>query len=335
MSQEAATASTAGDIYDVTILGAGPVGMYGAYYAGFRRLKMKIIDSLTEVGGQITALYPEKDIYDVAGYARIRGKDLVRALADQMNQYEPTLALGQKALGLKRRDDGILEITTDKEVHLTRVLLIAGGIGLFTPRKYAEEAINRYEWKGLFYTMTDPHMYQDKRVLVSGGGDSAVDWALHLHRIARDVAILHRRDEFRAHEDSVHKMRQAVKIFTPYVIKALEGDGKVERAIITNTKSKQDEVFECDMVLACLGFIANAGPIKEWGMELVNDGVKVNIRMETSVPGVYAAGDIAQYEGKPKLIAVGFGEAAVAINNASVYIDPKKRVFPGHSSGSH
>ncbi len=323
------------NIFDVTILGAGPVGMYGAYYAGFRRLKMKIIDSLTEVGGQITALYPEKDIYDVAGYARIRGKDLVRALADQMNQYEPTLALGQKALGLKRRDDGVLEITTDKEVHLTRVLLIAGGIGLFTPRKYAETEINRFEWKGLYYTMTDPHIYVDKKVLVSGGGDSAVDWALHLHRIARDVAIIHRRDDFRAHEDSVHKMRQAVKVLTPYVLKSLEGDGKLQRAVLTNTKTKQDEVFECDMVLACLGFIANQGPIKEWGLDLVNDGVQVNIRMETSVAGVYAAGDIAQYEGKPKLIAVGFGEAAVAINNAAVYIDPKKRVFPGHSSGSH
>ncbi|MCW5830184.1 MAG: NAD(P)/FAD-dependent oxidoreductase [Deltaproteobacteria bacterium] len=325
--------SETNDIFDVTILGAGPVGMYGAYYAGFRRLKMKLIDSLTEVGGQITALYPEKDIYDVAGFPRIRGKDLVRALADQMNQYEPTLALGEKAMGLTRREDGLLEIRTDKQVHLTRVLLIAGGIGLFTPRRYADESINKYEWKGLYYVMTDPHIYQDKRVLVSGGGDSAVDWALHLHRIARDVAIIHRRDEFRAHEDSVHKMRQAVKVLTPYVLKTLEGDNKVERAIITNTKTKQDEVFECDMVLGCLGFIANAGPIREWGLELINDGVKVNIRMETSIPGVYAAGDISQYEGKPKIISVGFGEAAVAINNASVYIDPQKRIFPGHSSG--
>ncbi len=320
------------DLYDVTIVGAGPAGLYAAYYAGFRKLRTKIIDSLAEAGGQITALYAEKGIYDVAGFTAIAGKDLVRALWDQARQYDPTVCLGEQATDLRRRDDGTWLLTTDKGEHATRTLLLASGIGLFTPRKLGNPVFEAFEGSGLSYVMEDPEDCRGKRVAIVGGGDSAVDWANHLAEIAETVYVIHRRDEFRAHEASVDRMRAHAQLKTPGQVKEIRGDGQIEEIVLAYTDGAPDETLQVDILLAFLGFISNPGPIAEWGLAMNKQHILINQKCETNLPGVYAIGDCAGFEGKPKLISVGFGEAATAVNNAAVFLDPRKNVFPGHSS---
>lgn len=320
------------ELFDVTIIGAGPVGMFAAYYAGFRRLKTKVIDSLSEPGGQITALYPDKAIYDVAGFTAVTGKDLVENLFFQMSQYKPTLCFGQRCQTLEQTPEGHWLLGTDQEAHLTKTLLIATGIGTFTPRKLERAECAQWEGRGLTYVMQDPEQYRGKTVVIVGGGDSAVDWANHLAVIARQVYVVHRRNEFRAHEASVEKMRAHAIVKTPAQVKAIRGNERVEAVVLQRGAGEPDEIIATDAVLAFLGFVSGPGPLVEWGLELHKDEIVINQRTETNLPGVYAAGDCAYFPGRPKLIAVGFGEAAVAINNMAVYIDPKKSVFPGHSS---
>jgi thioredoxin reductase (NADPH) len=322
------------DVHDITIVGGGPAGLFAAYYAGFRSLRVKIVDSLHELGGQLKALYPEKFIYDSPGFPVITAKQLVRQLAKQMEQYQPTLALGEMAQELTRVDDKVFRLRTDKGDHLTRAVLIAGGIGVFSPKKFDKPELDAWGGKGVDYLMHDLHDYTAKRVLIVGGGDSAVDWAVHLHRIADHVTLVHRRDQFRAHEGMVRKACEAVTVKTFYEVKELHGGDQLEAATIFDNRTRVEERIEVDMVLCCLGFRSNPGPIKSWGVELENDGVKVNAAsMESSLPGVFACGDIAQYRNKLKLIVVAFGEAAIAINHIAVYLDPKKKISPGHSSG--
>ncbi len=321
------------DLYDVTIIGGGPVGLFAAYYAGFRTLRTKIVESLDALGGQITALYPEKVIYDVAGFPRILGRELVDSLAAQADQYHPTICTGETVEKLTRESDGTLSLITNRQTHATRVLLITAGIGAFHPKTFKKPEIDSFDGKGLYYFVKSFQDFKDKRVLIVGGGDSAVDWANGLVGVARSITVVHRRDQFRAHEDSVQKMLHSpidVKVF--YELRRLEGDGRVERAVIYQNKTNADETLELDAVIASLGFLSNLGPIQEWGLELESDSIRVNTRMETNVPGIYAAGDIVTYPGKVKLIATGFGEAATAVNNAAQYINPKASVFPGHSS---
>ncbi len=321
------------DLYDVTIIGGGPVGLFAAYYAGFRTLRTKIVESLDALGGQITALYPEKVIYDVAGFPRILGRELVDNLAAQADQYHPTICTGETVEKLTRESDGTLSLITNRQTHATRVLLITAGIGAFHPKTFKKPEIDSFDGKGLYYFVKSFQDFKDKRVLIVGGGDSAVDWANGLVGVARSITVIHRRDQFRAHEDSVQKMLHSpidVKVF--YELRRLEGDGRVERAVIYQNKTNADETLEVDAVIASLGFLSNLGAIQEWGLELESDSIRVNTRMETNVPGIYAAGDIVTYPGKVKLIATGFGEAATAVNNAAQYINPKASVFPGHSS---
>ncbi len=321
------------DLYDITIVGGGPVGLYGAYYAGFRTLRTKIVESLDALGGQITALYPEKWIYDVAGFPRILGRELVDKLTEQAMQYHPTVCTGETVERLVRDADGTLRLVTNRATHLTRVLVITAGIGAFHPKTFKKPEIDSFEGKGLYYFVKSFQDFKDKRVLIVGGGDSAVDWANGLLGIARDITLIHRRDQFRAHEDSVQKMLHSpitVKLF--YELRRLQGDGRVERAVIYQNKTNVEETLEVDAAVASLGFLSTLGPIQEWGLELEGDSVRVTTRMETNLPGVYAAGDIVTYPGKVKLIATGFGEVATAVNNAAQYINPKASVFPGHSS---
>jgi ferredoxin/flavodoxin---NADP+ reductase len=320
------------DLYDVTIVGAGPVGMFAAYYAGFRKLKTKVVDSLDEVGGQITALYPDKAIFDVAGFPEIPGKDLVQNLDRQMRQYEPTVALGQQARDLVQQPDQTWLLRTDREEHRTRTLLISSGVGLFTPRKFDKIEFEEYIGRGLGYVMQNPEQYRGKRVAIVGGGDSAVDWANHLAPMAEKVYVIHRRAAFRAHEASVEKMLSQVDLKAPAQVKEVLGDGKVEEIVLAKGAGEPDERLRVDAVLAFLGFITNAGPLPQWGLALEKNQVIINQQCETNLPGIYAAGDCAYFPGKAKLIAVGFGEAATAVNNLVVYLDPKKSVFPGHSS---
>lgn len=321
------------EIFDITILGAGPVGMYAAYYAGFRKLKTKVIDSLEEVGGQITGLYPDKNIYDVAGFPAVLGKDLVKNLEQQMMQHGPEVRLGEQAQRLTR-DDALWRITTDKGEHLTKTVLITTGLGVMNPRKLESESFEQWEGKGLAYVMKDPHAYAGKRVMLVGGGDSAVDWANHLAPIAKQVYVVHRRDAFRAHEESVERMRRSVAIKTPAHVKAIHGGERIESVVISFGAKAPEERIEIDALFGFLGFVTSPGPIAEWGLDLVEGDIAINQHTETNLPGVFAAGDCAVYEGKVKLISVGFGEAAIAVNHAAHVIDPSKRVFPGHSSNT-
>lgn len=321
------------DLYDVTIIGGGPVGLYAAYYSGFRKLKTKIVESLEALGGQVTALYPEKAIFDVAGFVSIVGRVLVDNLVEQAMQYHPTIVLGETVERLDHNAAGTLSLVTNAATHTTRTLLVTAGIGAFHPKTFKIPEIDSFEGKGLHYFVKSFQDFKNKRVLIVGGGDSAVDWANGLAGIARSITLIHRRDQFRAFEGSVQKMRDAgvdIKVF--YELRRLEGDGRIERAVIYQNKTNAEETIEVDAVIASLGFLSNLGPIQEWGLELDDDSIRVSTRMETNVHGIYAAGDIVTYAGKVKLIATGFGEAATAINNAAQYLNPKVSIFPGHSS---
>jgi ferredoxin/flavodoxin---NADP+ reductase len=318
---------------DLAIIGAGPAGLYGAYYAGFRGLKVAILDSLPEPGGQVAALYPEKLIFDVAGFPAVKGQDLIERCVEQAAPYEPSYLLGHRAETLDKLDDGSFVIGTHKGAEVaTKAVVITGGIGTFTPRPLPDA--EAFEGRGLVYFVRELEVMRDKDVLIVGGGDSACDWALNLEGIARSITLIHRRDRFRAHEDSVAKLHaSSVRVMTFTEVARIEGSDQVERVEVFDNRTDEREVLEIQAVVAALGFKSDLGPLKSWDVKIDGRHVVVDTRMETSVPGVFAAGDITEYDGKVRLIAVGFGEAATAVNNAAVYIDPDARVFPGHSSG--
>ena len=320
------------DLHDMTIIGGGPTGMFAAYYAGFRGLTSKIIDSLPELGGQLTAAYPEKYIYDVPGFQKILAKDLVKNLMAQVQPYAPTLCLGESVRKLDLSGEKRLRILTDRAEHESRVLVITTGLGMYTPRRL--KGSESFEGKGLHYTVTRTDEFRGKEVLIIGGGDSAVDWALHLEPVTRTITLIHRRDQFRAHEESVRRLlNSTIRVRPFYHMKELLGEGQVRQAVIVNTKTEAEAILQVDAVLACLGFSSDLGPMADWGLVLEGkDAIKVNTKMETNIPGVYAAGDVTEFPGKVKLIATGFGEAATAVNNAAHYIDPGRKVFPGYST---
>lgn len=319
---------------DLLIVGAGPTGLYAAYYAGFRGMTVAVVDSLPEPGGQLMALYPEKPIYDVAGYPSVLARDLATRLVEQASSADPIYLLGRRAQHLVREQDGSLTVELDNgdAVH-TKAVIISAGIGTFTPR--ALPGGEAFEGKGLRYVVTDLSVLGDKHVLIVGGGDSAVDWALVLQQSAASVTLVHRRDQFRAHEGSVAQLRASkVNVLTPYAPhEMLAGpDGHVRAVDVVNKQTDQHLVVECDEVVAALGFVADLGPLQSWGLELSKRHIVVDSHMATSIPGVFAAGDVVEYPGKVRLISTGFGEAATAVNNAAPIIDPTAKVFPGHSS---
>jgi len=319
-------------LHDITIIGGGPTGLYAAYYAGFRGLRAKIIDSLPELGGQLTAAYPEKHIYDVPGFPKILARDLVENLVAQTMPYAPTLCLGETVQKLETSGVKRLRIATDRAEHATRALIITAGLGMYTPRRlrWAES----FEGKGLHYTVTRTEEFRGKAVLIIGGGDSAVDWALHLEPVARAVTLIHRREQFRAHQENVRRLlTSTATVKLSCKPKELRGESRVRDVVILNTKTNAEEVLRVDAVLACLGFSSELGPMADWGLELEGkDSIRVNTKMETNVAGVYAAGDVAAFPGKVKLIATGFGEAVTAVNNSAHYIAPGMKVFPGYST---
>lgn len=319
---------------DFLVIGAGPSGLYAAYYAGFRGFKVVVLDVLPEAGGQISAMYPEKNIYDVAGFPAIKGRDLVDGLLAQANQFNPTYILGERAESLTTSDEGPVTVTTDVGTIISaKAAVITGGIGSFTPRELPTG--NEFVGKGLVYFVPRLEDHRDKDVVIVGGGDSAFDWALSLHNIARSITIVHRRDSFRAHAATVDQVKAlGINIITNSEVTAVAGEDDVESVTVTHKESGEATTLPAQTIVAALGFIANIGPISEWGLDLEKRRILVDTTMQTNLPRIYAAGDITTYKGKVALISVGFGEAGLAVNNATPYIDESQGVFPGHSTGS-
>jgi ferredoxin/flavodoxin---NADP+ reductase len=328
------------DVKDITIIGAGPTGLFAAFYAGMRGATCRLIDNLDQVGGQLTALYPEKYIFDVAGFPKILAKDLVKGMAEQALQFKAPVHLGQKVIGLKRESENgkpLFTVVTETDQYASRTVLVAGGIGAFTPRKLPLKDVDRWYGKGLHDRILDPKIFAGKRVLLVGGGDSAFDWAVNLHGIAQRILMIHRRDGFRAHAATVRQVQALaaagkMELRTFWELKAIHGGDAIEAATIVSNKTKQEERVAVDCVVPQLGFISALGPIAEWGLEIEKGEIKVSQTMATNIVGIFAAGDITTYPGKLKLIATGAAEAAIAVNHAVHLINPAAKVEPGHSS---
>ncbi|PIC79254.1 ferredoxin--NADP(+) reductase [Sporosarcina sp. P18a] len=320
-------------VYDITIIGGGPVGLFTSFYAGMRQMSVNLIESLPQLGGQLTALYPEKYIYDIAGFPKITGQKLIDNLVEQMSQFEPTITLEQEVREVTKQEDGNFKIQTNKETHYSKAIIITAGNGAFQPRKIEIENAEQYEGKNLHYFIKDLQYFAGKNVQVFGGGDSAVDWSLMLEPIANKVTLVHRRDKFRAHEASVENlMNSKVEVKTPYIPSLFIGEEHIEKIVLSKMKSDEVEEIAIDEVIVNYGFVSSLGPIKDWELEIEKNSIVVNSKMETNIEGIYAVGDICTYPGKVKLIASGFGEAPTAVSNAKVYIDPTAKVQATHST---
>ncbi len=326
---------------DITIIGAGPTGLFAAFYAGMRGASHRLIDNLDQVGGQLTALYPEKYVFDVAGIPKILAKDLVKGMAEQGLQWKAPVHLGEKVIGLRQAQENgkpVFTVVSTAGEYASRTVLIAGGIGAFTPRKLPLKDADQWLGKGLYDRVLNPQEFAGKRVLIVGGGDSAFDWAVNLQGIAKAIVMIHRRDGFRAHQatvNQVHALSAAGKmeLRTFWELKAIIGGGRIEQVTIVNNKTKEEATLGMDCVIPQLGFVSSLGAIAEWGLDIEKGEIKVSQMMETNIPGIFAAGDIATYPGKLKLIATGVAEACIAANHAVHFINPTAKIEPGHSSG--
>jgi ferredoxin/flavodoxin---NADP+ reductase len=323
-----------GELFDVTFIGAGPVAMYGMYYAGLRLMRYKAIDMLEEVGGGLMALYPEKYIYDVAGFPKIMAKELTRLLYEQATQYPHALCLGEKVENVTRDEEGIIHLQTDRREHRTKSLVVCAGLGAYIPKKLDIPNVERLEGAGVYYFVRRISDFQDKHVLIVGGGDSAFDYAMMLEPVARSITHIHRNDFFSAHEDSVRKVKNSsVRMKYPFwELQQIVGEDHVREVTIVQTQTGEEETLPVNAIVFNIGFLTNLGPVESWGLQLEHNAIKVDSRMRTSVEGIYAAGDIVTYDGKLKLISTGCGEVAIAVNNAKNYIDPRAKVSPGHST---
>lgn len=320
-------------LVDLTILGGGPVGLFAAFYAGMRGMSVRIVDSLPELGGQLLALYPEKYVYDMPGFPKVLAKELARDLIEQGTQFHPELVLENTAETLTKTDEGYV-IGTHRGLQLpTRTLIVSAGAGAFSPTRLGVEGEENWERRGLSYGVRDKSVFVGKRVAIVGGGDSALDWCLNLCDVAAEIVLIHRRDQFRAHEDSVQKV-MALPIHKRLfcVVKEIRGGDSITDIVLENTQSKETEEVGIDAVVVNVGFKSTLGPIKDWGFELEKNQIKVDSLYETNLPGVFAVGDVCTFEGKLKLIATGVGEAATAVCIAKTRLDPSAKLFPGHSS---
>lgn len=317
------------DIFDITIIGGGPVGMFAAFYAGMRNAKTKIIETLPVLGGQVSLLYPDKIIYDVGGYAGVTGKELVKELQAQMQHFDQEVCLKEQVQEIKK-ENGVFKLTTKKGIHYSKTVIVATGQGLFKPRKLTLDGAGTYESNNLHYIVGNLEQYKGKNVVICGGGDTAVDWALTLENIAKSVTLVHRRDKFRAHEASVEQLKQStINLLTPFVPYELRGKHNHLTAVtFKEARGEKLQTLPVDYFVVNYGFISELGPIENWGLELARSEIIVTPKMETSIPGIYATGDIATYDGKVKLIATGFGEAPTAVNHAVHYLHPEERVQP-------
>jgi thioredoxin reductase (NADPH) len=329
---------------DITIIGGGPTGLFALFYAGMRGVRAQLVDALPELGGQLTALYPEKYIFDVAGFPKVLAKELVKALAEQAAQFHPTYHLGERVVALEE-DGGHFVLVTERQRLPTRAIVICAGIGAFSPRRLPQAFAEPWYGRGIYDRVLNPAEFRGRRVLIIGGGDSAFDWAHQLLDRAASVTLAHRSDKFRAHAATVAEVAAAAaagraQVLTFHELAAIHGTGdpeagngaRITGVTLRNAKSKTTVEVDCDVILPMLGFVSDLGPLAEWGLTLEKEEIVVNSQMETGRPGMWAAGDVTTFPGKLKLIASGFGEAATAINQAVHWIYPDKKVAPGHSS---
>lgn len=317
------------DIFDVIIIGGGPTGMFAAFYAGLRELKTKVIETLPVLGGQVEIMYPEKMIFDIGAYPYIKGGELIHQLEKQMEPFDTEIRLNESVLTLhKLEDEKMFEVRTNKQTHYARAILVTTGLGSFEARKLTFDYPEAYEQTNLHYYVSKLETYRDKVVAITGGGDSAVDWALTLEGIAKKVYIIHRRDKFRAHEASVTRLKNSsVEVITPYVPIELIGDGKeIKEVVFQKRRDKETFVLPVDYFIVSFGFVSDNRQLDEWGLSTEHSNILVTQKMETNIPGIYAAGDVTTFDGKVKLIATGFGEAPTAVNAIIQYLNPGKTI---------
>jgi thioredoxin reductase len=330
-------------VCDITIIGGGPVGLAAAYYAGHRDASVRIVESLGQLGGQVAAVYPEKHVYDVAGHPKIQGQALVDLSVEQGLQFGADVHLDEEVADLRRvsqNGEELLSLTTKSgKEFLSRALIVTAGHGAFEPRKLELEGIDDWEGRGLHYFVKRKDVFKGKSCVIVGGGDSALDWTLGLQDTAdHPITLVHRRDRFRALETSVNEARRleaegGVRICAPAELREIRGDGSIQAVTVENTATGETLELDCDALILLLGFHSHLGSIADWGLELHGKRqILVNpMTMDTSLPGVYAAGDVAGYEGKITLITIGYGEAAIAANNAIARIRGEK-VQPKYST---
>ena len=316
---------------DIIIIGAGPAGLFAVFEAGLLKLNCHLIDSLPVPGGQCAEIYPKKPIYDIPSQPEILAGDLVSKLMEQIKPFSPGFTLGEMAQSIDKNSNGDFIITTDKGTqHQAPIVAIAGGLGTFTPRKPQLDRLKEYEDNGVDYIIRDPEKYRDKKVLIAGGGDSALDWTIFLSNIAAEITLIHRRSEFRGAIDSVEKIQflknnNKIKLFTPAEVFKLEGKNSLEAIYITHRE--QEKKIEIDYFIPLFGLTPKLGPIADWGLEIEKNAIKVNnsIDYQTNIPGIYAIGDVNIYPGKLKLILCGFHEATLMCQSAYSRIHPKKK----------
>jgi thioredoxin reductase (NADPH) len=325
------------EIVDITIIGGGPTGLFAAFYTGMRGATAQIVDALPQLGGQLTALYPEKYIFDVGGFSKILAKDLVNALVEQAAQFNFKSHLNQNVTALERSGDHFV-LVTETDRFPTRAIVIAAGIGAFSPRRLPQSCAEPWYGRGIFDRVNNPEEFRGQRIVIIGGGDSAFDWAQQLRDRAEAVTLVHRSDKYRAHGATIADVQAAASAGRTTLLPfhelhdVLSRDDRLTGVTLRDVKAKTTRDVEADAVLPMLGFHSDIGALAEWGLNCENEEIVVNSLLETGRPGIYAAGDITTYPGKLKLIATGFGEAATAVNQAVHLIYPEKKVNPGHSS---
>ncbi len=335
------------EIRDVTVIGAGPVGLSAAFWAGMREASSRIIDSLPEIGGQLTTLYPEKWIFDVPGHSRVLARDLVDQLKEQaLEQFDVPVHLETTASTISWEPDpddperNVVVLHTDRGDLRSRTVVIAGGHGAFEPKKLPGYDMSPWEGRGAYYLVGEKREFAGKKVLIVGGGDSACDWVVNLLDTAQELTLVHRREGFRAHEATVGQVMDAaerglVDLKVPFQIKDVVGNGSIEKVVLFHTEDEQHEVeLDCDAILLQLGFKTALGPLKEWGFQVVKGAIAVDPLMHTSLENVWACGDITTFDGKLKLIATGFAESAVAVAQAVHAIRPEMKLQPKYSTNT-
>ena len=317
---------------DILIIGAGPTGLFTVFEAGLLKLRCHLIDALPQIGGQCSEIYPKKPIYDIPGFPEVLAGDLVDNLMEQCKQFEPGFTLGERAETIEKQDDGTFIVTTNKGTkHQAPIVAIAGGLGSFEPRKPPIPNIADYEDKGVAYMIREPEIYRDKKVVIAGGGDSALDWSIFLSDVASSVTLIHRRNEFRGALDSVEKVQELknagkINLITPAEVKGIEGKDHVT-GVLVEKKGEEPFVLETDYFIPLFGLSPKLGPIANWGLEIEKNAIKVNnaLDYQTNIPGIYAIGDVNTYPGKLKLILCGFHEATLMCQSAYKRIFPNKK----------